>query len=285
MRKQEVSSDVHFFSTQFFQKIQDQGVESVQNWTKRRKIDVFEKKFIFIPINDHLHWSLCVVVNPGRIENAFNQDDDYEENETTKLDAPFLLFLDSLKFHEQSKVKNNIYEWLNFEAKRVNRFQDLRRDEPFWERTLPIFTPKGEIIQDDIGFVVFNIQILIAHFLSTVPYQDNGWDCGVFVCRYAFSVLSMRSIEFKFTPSSENYYEKRKKLQKEWSKLIDNSEAFNFDVADIRRLRKEFATLIDNLSDMYKDKERERKIKKQIIMANLEKKIGTETSNKGGEFL
>jgi Ulp1 family protease len=39
----------------------------MKNWTKSRKktIYVFEKKFLFIPINDDLHWSLCVVVNPG----------------------------------------------------------------------------------------------------------------------------------------------------------------------------------------------------------------------------
>lgn len=94
----------------------------------------------------------------------------------------------------------------------------------------------------------------------------------------------MRSIEFKFTPSSENYYDIRRKLQREWSKLIDNSEAFNFDVADIRRLRNEFATLIDKLSDKYKEKKLDRKVRKKM-MEDQEKNIGTETSNKGGEFV
>lgn len=50
------------------------GIEAVASWTKNKKINVFEKKLIFIPINDGLHWSLCVVVNPGHVANNFNRD-------------------------------------------------------------------------------------------------------------------------------------------------------------------------------------------------------------------
>jgi Ulp1 family protease len=31
------------------------------------------KKYIFIPINQRLHWSLCVVVNPGAILNEVEE--------------------------------------------------------------------------------------------------------------------------------------------------------------------------------------------------------------------
>ncbi|GAA5979361.1 hypothetical protein JCM5350_003880 [Sporobolomyces pararoseus] len=34
----------------------------VEKWTK--KFDLFEKKYIVIPINEHLHWYLAVIVNP-----------------------------------------------------------------------------------------------------------------------------------------------------------------------------------------------------------------------------
>jgi Ulp1 family protease len=36
---------------------------SVASWTK--KIDIFKKKLIFVPVNADNHWSLCVIVNPG----------------------------------------------------------------------------------------------------------------------------------------------------------------------------------------------------------------------------
>jgi len=158
LRKEESTSDVHFFSTQFFEKIQEQGVQSVANWTKRRKINIFEKKFILIPINDALHWSLCVIVNAGMIGNAyFHQNENemdvdineqnvdlYNDSDPT-LDAPFLLLLDSLKAHDVQKVKTHIYNWLNFEAKRLNIFQGFRENGPFWRTSMPLFQPKGKM--------------------------------------------------------------------------------------------------------------------------------------------
>jgi hypothetical protein len=47
------------------------GHKAVASWTVKKKINVFEKKLIFIPIYADHHWSLCVVVNPGLIENSF----------------------------------------------------------------------------------------------------------------------------------------------------------------------------------------------------------------------
>jgi hypothetical protein len=31
----------------------------------------------------------------------------------------------------------------------------------------------------------------------SVPYQNNCWDCGVFVCRYAYSVYALRDRDFR----------------------------------------------------------------------------------------
>ena len=39
------------------------GYESVRRWTKN--VDIFAKDFIFVPINEHLHWSLMVIYRPG----------------------------------------------------------------------------------------------------------------------------------------------------------------------------------------------------------------------------
>ncbi len=35
----------------------------VSRWTKN--VDVFSKRFLLIPVNEALHWSLALVVNPG----------------------------------------------------------------------------------------------------------------------------------------------------------------------------------------------------------------------------
>ena len=50
------------------------GAKAVSSWTAKKKIDIFEKKLIFVPVNSDLHWSLCVVVNPGSISNNYDEE-------------------------------------------------------------------------------------------------------------------------------------------------------------------------------------------------------------------
>jgi Ulp1 family protease len=40
---------------------------------------MFCKKFIFVPVNGDLHWSLCVIVNPGQIMHVLNENSDEQE--------------------------------------------------------------------------------------------------------------------------------------------------------------------------------------------------------------
>lgn len=78
--------------------------------------------------------------------------------------------------------------------------------------------------------------------LTSVPYQDNGCDCGVFVCRYAYSLFVMRGSDFTLGDMDE---------RPTFNSLITRGVAFQFDQSDIPRIRKEIASLIDNLSDVY----------------------------------
>ncbi len=49
--------------------LKEKGPNAVTSWTEKKNIDLFQKKFVFIPVNADLHWSLCVVVNPGKVAN------------------------------------------------------------------------------------------------------------------------------------------------------------------------------------------------------------------------
>ncbi len=111
-----------------------------------------------------------------------------------------------------------------------------------------------------------------------VPYQNNGWDCGVFVCRYAFGVLSLREKQFTYNPFRD-VKENKRKLTALLETEMAESGGFNFDMDDIVRLRRDFATLIDNLSDMYKQKEKLRREEKRRAK---ESRLGTKLSNTGG---
>ena len=130
---------VHCFSSHFFTTLIDEGPRGVQKWTAKKGINIFEKKFVFIPVNETLHWSLCVVVNPGYIENR--GEDDH---------VACLLFLDSLKAHRKSKVYNKVVGWLNEEWKRVKG----RGDEPFRKKDFPLLDPKSTFRHTAVkGFV------------------------------------------------------------------------------------------------------------------------------------
>ncbi|TCD69028.1 hypothetical protein EIP91_009091 [Steccherinum ochraceum] len=62
----ELADQVHLFGSYFYQKLnvrnKEQGYQSVRKWTSR--IDIFSKKYLIVPINEHLHWYLAIICNP-----------------------------------------------------------------------------------------------------------------------------------------------------------------------------------------------------------------------------
>jgi hypothetical protein len=146
------NSLVHFFTSHFYTTIRDDNPEAVTSWTKKKKIDIFSKRLIFLPINATLHWSLCVVVNPGNLRNALVElpptphtkkrriiiDDDQD---FSNKNLPCILFFDSLKAHRKAKVSGDIRKWLN--AEYSLRFE--KDDAPFNNKTMPVYTPRGKL--------------------------------------------------------------------------------------------------------------------------------------------
>eukprot|EP00536_Pseudo-nitzschia_multiseries_P010599 jgi/Psemu1/26436/gm1.26436_g len=78
----------------------------VAKWTSGKcSVNIFKKKMIFIPINYHLHWSLCVLINPGTISS----DPEYNAGL-----LPIFLYPNSLDL-ERKEVELHIEKWLNNE--------------------------------------------------------------------------------------------------------------------------------------------------------------------------
>ncbi|KAJ9116918.1 hypothetical protein QFC22_004576 [Naganishia vaughanmartiniae] len=71
--------DIHIFNSFFYKKLSVRNrpslkeanpeapswpaYETVRKWT--RKVDIFSKKMLVIPINENLHWYLAIILNPG----------------------------------------------------------------------------------------------------------------------------------------------------------------------------------------------------------------------------
>ena len=152
-------SQIHFFSTHFYTALSEEGVGSITKWTANKNINIFEKKFIFIPVNKNLHWSLSVVINCGEI---MKHNERIESSTEHPLDAPVpcLLFLDPMtNYHERTTVQKNILKWLNAEWKRVKDVQD----EPFDNQSMSQVCPKG--LRCQMLFMPYGKRVCILSFL------------------------------------------------------------------------------------------------------------------------
>ncbi|KAF9077524.1 hypothetical protein BDP27DRAFT_1311195 [Rhodocollybia butyracea] len=66
----ELANQIHIFNSFFYKKLSskkavEEGYRSVQRWTS--KFDIFDKKFIIVPINENLHWYLAIIYRPEHV--------------------------------------------------------------------------------------------------------------------------------------------------------------------------------------------------------------------------
>lgn len=67
-RDSKLHAQIYVFSSFFYKRISEKKrdrkttYELVKKWTK--KVDIFEKKFLVVPINESLHWYLAILTNP-----------------------------------------------------------------------------------------------------------------------------------------------------------------------------------------------------------------------------
>ncbi|XP_012889555.1 PREDICTED: sentrin-specific protease 6 [Dipodomys ordii] len=93
--KKEEADRIHIFSSFFYKRlnqrerrnhetsnlsIQQKRHGRVKTWT--RHVDIFEKDFIFVPLNEAAHWFLAVVCFPGLEKPKYEPNPHYRENGT-----------------------------------------------------------------------------------------------------------------------------------------------------------------------------------------------------------
>ena len=145
--------------------------------------------------------------------------------------------------HNKYVYAKHIRQWLNSEHRRLGRGEVIGRTDPFTHDCIRVVSPKSTYF--NLFVLLFTtgsnlLSHLICQMYSPVPYQENGCDCGVFVCRYAYNLYIMRHLRFTWKGYKANF-----------ASLITNSPAFQFDMSEIARIREEMTTLVDNLSKVY----------------------------------
>ncbi|KAJ1416411.1 Ulp1 protease family, C-terminal catalytic domain [Sesbania bispinosa] len=185
----------------------------VRKWT--RKVNLFEKDYIFIPVNFNLHWSLIVICHPGEVV-SFN---DKEPDKSVRV--PCILHMDSIKGYH-SGLKNLVQSYLWEEWK---------------ER-------KKDTCGEDLSSRFLNMRFLPV----ALPQQENSYDCGLFLLQYLELFLAEAPLNFnpfkltKFSnflnldwfPPAEAYL-KRTLIQKLVFELVKNHgshEGFSSDYSD-----------------------------------------------------
>ena len=219
-----------------------EGAEAVRSWTARKQINLFDKRLIFVPVNKDLHWSLCVVVNPGAIAAAVKGKTGIDDP------IPCLLFFDSLKSHDRQEISQNIQEWLNNEWK--TKKDTL--ESPFTNKSFQIFSPTGTFSKHVVSILVQLLCLTnICHLL--VPIQTNSVDCGVFLCRFAYALYQLRFHIFTYVDAGldRTSKDKSKSKNKPFYRVITKGAEFDFNKNDMPRIREEFKTLIERLSALF----------------------------------
>ncbi|XP_022141974.1 probable ubiquitin-like-specific protease 2A isoform X3 [Momordica charantia] len=167
---------IDFYINFFFRKLVDldkdlssacggrAAFQRVHKWTK--KVNLFEKDYIFIPINysldDSLHWSLVVICHPGEVGNLKDKKCDNLSK------VPCILHLDSIKGSHRGLM---------------NLFQNYLCEE--WKER------HGD------GDVGISAKFLALQFVPLeLPQQENSFDCGLFLLHYVERFLEGAPVNF-----------------------------------------------------------------------------------------
>ncbi|XP_034219638.1 probable ubiquitin-like-specific protease 2B [Prunus dulcis] len=162
----------HFFNSFFFRKLADldkdpssvsdgrAAFQRVRKWT--RKVDLFEKDYIFIPVNFNLHWSLIVICHPGEVPRLNDGDSG------KSLKVPCILHMDSIK-GSHTGLKNLIQSYL-------------------WEE----WKERKKEASEEMSSKFHNLRFVPLE----LPQQENSFDCGLFLLHYLELFLEEAPVYF-----------------------------------------------------------------------------------------
>ncbi|XP_043965536.1 sentrin-specific protease 7b isoform X1 [Gambusia affinis] len=179
--------------------------QRVKTWT--RDVDIFSKDFLFVPVNKAAHWFLVVVCFPGlegvRTEEFLSGADGSERaaaeprprsqlppcsllgcQKKTVTKRSCILVMDSLKLSSHDDVCRLIRGYLQVEW-------EVRRKTP------RLFTPAT-----------------MRSCTCSVPQQDNGSDCGVYLLQFAESFLQNPVVDFDLPLRLEGWFPRQQARQK-----------------------------------------------------------------------
>jgi len=146
----------------------------IKKWTKN--VDIFSKDFIFIPIHDHLHWSLMIICHPGATIKLPLPEG--KSQSVSKEPEAFIIHLDSMKSGGHTSlpiiklIKHYLQNEWNAKLKDSGASSNVAKK---WSDDHP-----GEVR----SFKAMKFK------RPNLPKQENHFDCGCFVCAFVEHFLA-----------------------------------------------------------------------------------------------
>ena len=173
---EELKKEIYIFPTQFYKRLcndqmsinQEEGLTQseqiylrVRNWTK--KVDIFSKKMLFVPVCNRAHWFLLVILKPGCLTDKNNQKN------------TAIIVLDSMAADRGEEI-NNVKYYLKEELWKKKEVAIVTKD-------IPIVSPKPPQ-QDDFSscgvYLLHYAEMIISRlqfYEKVESYNDlSGWE-------------------------------------------------------------------------------------------------------------
>nr|AUS89382.1 UB-like protease 1D [Sesuvium portulacastrum] len=159
--RESLECNFYFFNTYFYSKLQ-KAISNKQKSDKEvfgkfrrwwKGVNIFQKAYIFLPINEDNHWSLVIICIPDKEDEPGDS-------------GLIMLHLDSLGLHSSASIFYYIKRLL------INEWEYLNGVD-------------GVAVQILISERIWkNLPRRIEEKTITVPRQTNDYDCGLFVLYY-----------------------------------------------------------------------------------------------------
>lgn len=147
------SDSIHIFNTQFYQLLKRRAEIDRYVKTVPSSVNIFDKDFVFIPINENVHWSLVVLCYPGNLTH---------ENHC-------ILYCDSL-YNSTSNIHiNYIRDYLT-----RRYFHEREREREFNEENYPLniaSLPKQTNSYDCGVYMIHYVEYFVRNGINSFPVK------------------------------------------------------------------------------------------------------------------
>uniref|UniRef100_A0A8C1Z105 Si:dkey-100n23.3 n=1 Tax=Cyprinus carpio TaxID=7962 RepID=A0A8C1Z105_CYPCA len=160
--------------------------QRVRTWT--RHVDIFDKDFLFVPVNQEAHWYLVVICFPGlEVPQYVKRDgrDPVQGDGGEGLGEP------EGEIHGENRSNNDEDKGKISQSVKKVSFEKLYLQVE-WE------TKRG-------GYRDFSADHMVGSHCA-VPLQDNSSDCGLYLLQYAESFLKDPVVDFELPLRLERWF-------------------------------------------------------------------------------